>query len=98
MADAVEAAGKHVEEKTADELVRRERHGLEPVRVFDPVVLPLEGDALLVERNETRIRNGDAMSVARQVGKHGRRSGERPLGVDDPRTGVVAKVGASTLA
>ena len=39
MSDAVEAARQHVQEKTADELVGRERHGLEPVASFDPVVL-----------------------------------------------------------
>ena len=37
--DAVEAAWQHVQEKTADELVGRERHGLEPVAAFDAVVL-----------------------------------------------------------
>ena len=46
MADAVEAARQHVQEKAADELVGVERHGLEPVAAFDAVVLPLEGDAL----------------------------------------------------
>ena len=39
VADAVEAAGQHVQEKAADELVGRERHGLEPVAAFDAVVL-----------------------------------------------------------
>ena len=48
----MEAARQHVQEKAADELVGRERHGLEPVAAFDPVVLPLEGDALFVERDE----------------------------------------------
>ena len=40
MSDAVEAAGQHVQEKAADELGDVERHGLEPVAAFDPVVLP----------------------------------------------------------
>ena len=39
MADAVEAAWQHVLEKTADELVGRERHGLEAVAAVDPIVL-----------------------------------------------------------
>ena len=64
MADAVEAARQHVQEKAADELVGVERHGLEPVAAFDAVILPLEGDALLVERDETGVRDGDAMGVA----------------------------------
>ena len=39
MSDAVEAARQHMEEKAADELAGVERHGLEPVASFDPVVL-----------------------------------------------------------
>ena len=57
---------------------------LKPIAAFDPVVLPLEGDALLVEGNETRVRDGDAMGVAGEIGEDGLRSGERPLGVDEP--------------
>ena len=52
VADAVEAARQDVQEKAADELGGVERHGLEPVAAFDPVVLPLEGDAGVVERDE----------------------------------------------
>ena len=47
LADAVEAAWQDVQEKAADELGGVERHGPEPVAAFDPVVLPLEGDARL---------------------------------------------------
>ena len=39
VADAVEAARQHVQEKAADELAGVERHGLEPVAAFDAVVL-----------------------------------------------------------
>jgi hypothetical protein len=84
VADAVEAAGQHVEKEAADELVGRERHGLEPVAAFDPIVLPPEGDAVVVEPDQTRIRDRDAVGVAGQVGEDGLWSGERPLGVDDP--------------
>jgi hypothetical protein len=45
MANAVEAAGQHVDEEAADELVRRQRHGLVAGRPFDSVVLVFEGDA-----------------------------------------------------
>ena len=61
-----------------------ERHGFEPVASFDAVVLPFEGDALLVERDEPCVRDRDAMGVAGEVGEDGLRSGERPLGVEDP--------------
>ena len=50
----MEAARQDVQEKAADELGGVERHGPEPVAAFDPVVLPLEGDARLVERAAKR--------------------------------------------
>jgi hypothetical protein len=84
MADAVEAGRQHVQEKAADELGGVERHGLEPVAAFDPIVLPLEGDALVVERDEPGVRDRDAVGVAGEIGEDGLRPGERPLGVDDP--------------
>src|SRR5271166_828859 len=84
VADAVEAAWQHVQEKTADELVGRERHGLEPVAAVDPIVLPLECDALVVERDEPGVRDRDAVGVAGEIGEDGLRPGERPLGVDHP--------------
>jgi hypothetical protein len=84
VADAVEAARQRVQEKAADELSGVVRHRLEPVVALDAVVLPLEGDALFIERDETRIRDGDAMGVAGEIGENGLRPGERPLGVDDP--------------
>ena len=52
MSDAMEAAWQHVQEKSADELGGVERHGLEPVAAFDPVVFPFEGDAFFVERSQ----------------------------------------------
>ena len=71
VADAVEAARQHVQEKAADELGGVERHGLEPVAAFDPVVLPFEGDARLVERDEPGVRDRDAVGVAGEIGENG---------------------------
>ena len=48
VADAMEACGQHVHEKATDELVGSERHELVALAPFEPVVLPLEGDAFLV--------------------------------------------------
>ena len=42
VADAVEAARQHVQEKATDKLGGVERHGLEPVAAFDPVVFPFQ--------------------------------------------------------
>jgi hypothetical protein len=48
MADAVEAFGQDVDDEAADELVGSERHLLESIAALDAVILPLEGDALLL--------------------------------------------------
>ena len=84
MADAVKATRQHMQEKAADEFGGVERHGLEAVAAIDAIVLPFEGDALLVERNEPGVGYRDAVGVAGEVGEHGLRSGEGSLGVDEP--------------
>src|SRR5271166_6367682 len=88
VADAMEAVWQHVQEEAADELGGVERHRLYPGFVgrlaAGAIVLPAEGDVLVVEPDQPRIRDGDAMGVAREVGEDGLRSGERPLRVDHP--------------
>ena len=61
-----------------------ERHGFLPVAAFDAVVLPFERDAGVVEREQPRVGDRDAVGVAREIGEHGLWAGERALGVDDP--------------
>ena len=56
VADAVEALRQHVHQEAADELVGIERHHLVSLRPFDAVILPLEGDALVVERDQAAPR------------------------------------------
>ena len=46
------------------------------------VVLVAEGDAGLVERNQTSVRDGDPVGIAREIGEHGLGAGERRLGID----------------
>jgi hypothetical protein len=70
----VEAARQYVEEEAADEFVGRERHGLELVAAFDPIVLPFEGDASLVERDEPGLRDRDTVGVARRGRPSARRT------------------------
>jgi len=84
VADAVETARQHVQEKAADELAGVERHGPEPVAAFDAIVLPFEGHARLVEGDEPGVRDRHAVGIAREIGEDGLWSGERPLGVDNP--------------
>src|ERR1700730_13077387 len=82
MPDAVKAAWQDVEQEAADELVRRDRHDALPLGTITTVVLVAEGDAGLVERNQTPVRDGDPVGIAREIGEHGLGAGERRLGVD----------------
>src|ERR1019366_8940101 len=84
VADAMEAARQHVDEEAADELVGGERHDLLPLTTFGAVVLPLEGDAVAVERDEAAVGDGNAVGVARQISQHRLGSTERSLCIDDP--------------
>ena len=68
VADAVEAVRQHVNEEAADELVGCERHSLVAIAPFDAIVLPLEGDAVVVECDQAAVGDGDAVGVTRQIG------------------------------
>src|SRR5215467_9075870 len=84
VADAVQALWQHVNEEAADELVCGEHHALVSIAALDAIVLPLEGDALLVEGNQAAVGDGNTMGVARQIGQHCLRATEGLLCVDDP--------------
>ena len=71
-----------MQQEAAAELVRRECHDALPLGTIMAVVLVAEGDAGLVERNETPVRDGDPVSIAREIGEHGLGAGERRLGID----------------
>src|SRR5664280_1230907 len=70
VADAMEAARQHVDEEAPAELVGGERHDLLPLTTFGAVVLPLDGDAVAVERDEAAVGDGNAVGVARQISQH----------------------------
>ena len=84
VADAVEPARQDVKQEAADELVGAKRHDLLPLCAIAAIILLAEGDAGLVEGEQPPVRDGDAMSVAREVGEHGFGTGEGWLGVDCP--------------
>src|SRR3954464_10882145 len=73
VADAGEAVGQDVQQEAADELIRRERHGLDPCAslraVPGAVILPAERHASLVEGEQPAVRDRDPMGVAGQVGE-----------------------------
>src|SRR5687768_18359385 len=70
VADAMEAAGQHVNEKAADELVAGQRHDLVPLPALGAVVLPPEGDAGVVAGDEAAVGDGAAVGVAAEIGEH----------------------------
>jgi hypothetical protein len=78
----------HVHQEAAQELVGAERHGLDPHRagggIGGAVVLPAEADGAVVQADEPAVGDGDAVSVAGEVGEHRRRAAEGRLGVDHP--------------
>ena len=69
MPDAMEALRQHVQHEPADELARLQRHRLVPAGAFDPVILVLEPDALLVGVNTAAVRERHAMWLAGEGGK-----------------------------
>src|SRR3954454_7331910 len=75
---------QNVEQEAPDELVGAEYHGAVPRLPVAAVILIAEGHAALVKSNEPTVRDGDAMSVAGEIGKHRFRPGEGRLGVDEP--------------
>src|SRR5437762_4609225 len=84
VANAVEAAGKDMQQEAADELIGAERHRFVAGLAFGAIVLVAKADPALIERKQPRIGDGDAVRVAGKVGEHCRRAGEGPLGVDHP--------------
>ena len=52
-----------MEQEAADELIGIERHGLVTVMFLCPVVLPLEGDALFVHRDQPAVGDNNPMST-----------------------------------
>ena len=84
MTDAVKALRQDMEQETADELLRRQRHHLVPSEAIRAIVLVAEGDAAAVMCDKPRIRDRHPVSVAREIGEHGLRPRERLLDIDEP--------------
>jgi len=60
-------------------LIGGERHPLVSRAAVGAVVLVPESDAVLVERDQPAVGDGDAVGVARQIGEHHLGSAERGL-------------------
>ncbi len=85
MADADEAFGQNMDQEAPQELVRRDRHHL--LLAGLGVVLPSEGDLIVLEADEAMVGDGDAVGVAGEVVEDVFGSTEGRLGVDDPVPG-----------
>src|SRR5215207_10386390 len=77
--DAVEALWQDVDEEAADELVFCQGHRLVSIAAFDPVILPPEGDAVLVESDQAAVGDCNAVGIAGEIGQHRLGSAERAL-------------------
>jgi hypothetical protein len=69
-----------VDEEASQELVCRDDHDL--LLATASVVLPEEGDAFLLELQETMVGDGDAVGLAGQIVENVFRSTEGWLGID----------------
>jgi len=81
VADADEALGEQMQEEAAQKLTERESHQLLLIVVSG--VAPTKGDLAVVERNQSVVGDGYAMSVAAQVVEYELGTTERWFGVDD---------------
>jgi hypothetical protein len=82
VADTVEPVGQGVKEEAANEFAGLELHDLGGAALT--VILPSKGDMVVVEGDEAAVGNGDAVSVAPEIGENLGWSSERLLGIDDP--------------
>src|SRR6516162_6147100 len=77
--NAMEALRQDVDEEAADELTCCERHNFVARLAVATTILVTEGDAGLVEGNQSAIGDGNTVGIARQIGKHRLGSAERSL-------------------
>src|SRR6478672_11051132 len=73
-----------MQQEAAHELMSAKRHGFVTRSSFGTVVLPAEGDAMLIHGEQTAVRDRHAVGIARQVGQHCGWTSKRTLGIDDP--------------
>src|SRR5215470_11663555 len=82
--DAMEALRQDMQQEAADELVGIERHRPVPFGTIAAVILPLEGDTVVIERDQAAVGDGDTMGVAGEIAQHLRGSCEWGFAVDHP--------------
>jgi hypothetical protein len=65
--DAVEATRQHVQQESTHELTGLERHGLVAGAPPGAVILPVEGHAAFIERDEALVGDGNACGTSGRV-------------------------------
>jgi hypothetical protein len=60
---AVEAGGKQVQEKSPDELVRMKAHDLLAITSIVPIILPSEGNMVVIKFDDAAVGDSDAVGV-----------------------------------
>ena len=58
-----------------------QRHRAVPRPSVAAVVLEAEGDATVIEANQSAVRDGDAVGVAREIGEHRLGPGKRRFSI-----------------
>src|ERR1700726_4380272 len=72
-------------QEAADELARIERHHpVVSLGAVKAIILPREGDALVVGRDQAAVGDGDTVGGARKIAQDLLRAPEWTLGIDDP--------------
>ena len=66
-ANAMKSFWEDMQQEAADELVDIKGHGGVTICPFDPVILPFEGDAAVVDGDQPSIGDGDPVGVTGEV-------------------------------
>ena len=80
--NADEAAGKHMQEKTAEELIGGKGHL--PLLIAVGVILPAEGHFFAVKAQQTMVADCNAVGITSEIVQNVLRSAEWRLGIYDP--------------
>jgi len=81
-ADADKAVGQNMQKETSQELLRGERHPSLLITVG--IILPQEGNLVVLEGQETVVGDGHPMGVTREITEHMMGTAEGWLGINDP--------------
>jgi len=71
-----------MQQETAQELFGGQGHL--PLLISVGIVLPTEGDLIVLESEQAVVGDGHPMGVAGEITQHMMRAAERRFGIDDP--------------